>query len=254
MGRMTLDKMPHSGPSWGGLYPAPPHFYRNTKNLILSYEVDPELVLDQLPEGVEPLNDHPRMVLWFQKSPFSTFGPHEAAYGYLECSFEGKAYMMETFLWVSSESAMAAGREFWGDSKKMGKVELDFVKEEVVASLERPEGSKIAGARMRLERFAEASELPAYPGLCLKYIPSAEKGKGPEVLQLVEDDFDGGPIVGTDGRAEIYAGSATVEFGPEGVLDPIASFKPLGPISAIYTEMNFELDYGTIVKDYNTPA
>jgi acetoacetate decarboxylase len=254
MGRLTPEKMSFSGPTWGGLYPRPPHFYRNARNLILTYETALEPVLDLLPEEVEPLSDKPRMILWFQDTPFSTFGAHQAAYGFIECQFRGKPFMFEAFLWVTSESAMAAGREFWGDSKKLADVSLELVKEEIVAKLERPAGSMIASARMRLERWADESELPQFPGLCLKYIPSAERDQSPAVLQLVVDDFSGGPALGSDGRQEIYAGPATVDFGPEGALDPIASLKPIGPVQALYTVMNFELDFGTILKDYNDPS
>lgn len=254
MGNLTPEKMAFSGPTWGALYPEPPHFYRGAKNLIFTYQVNAESVLDLLPEDVEPASATPTIVLWFQDTPFSTFGPHRATYAWIECVFRGKTYFFESFLWVTSESAMAAGREFWGDSKKLAEVSFDFIKEEVVAKLERPAGCMIASGRMRLERWADESELPAHPGLCLKYIRDAERGMPPAVLQLTMDDFTGGPVVGSDGKKEIYAGAGTIDFGPEGDLDPLTKLKPIGPVKAVYTVMNFELDYGTVLKDYNNPS
>lgn len=254
MGNLTPDLMAFSGPTWGALYPRPPHFYRGAKNLIFTYQVAAESVIDLLPEEAEPMGATTGMVLWFQDTPFSTFGPHRATYAWIECTFRGNPYYFEAFLWVTSESAMAAGREFWGDSKKLADISFDFVKEEVVAKLERPVGSVIAAGRMRLERFADVSEMPQHPGLCLKYIPDAERDMPPAVLQLVMDDFTGGPVIGSDGRAEIYAGAGTIDFGAVGDLDPLTKLRPIGPVTALYTVMNFELDFGTVLKDYHNPS
>ncbi|WP_259314385.1 acetoacetate decarboxylase family protein [Capillimicrobium parvum] len=246
--------MTFSGPTWGGLIPAPPHFYRNSKNLLISYETHLDPVLDLLPEEVEPLSDAPRVVLWFQDTPFSTWGPHQGCYAFIECVFRGNPYFFEAFLWVTSDSALAAGRELWGDSKKLADISVDCVAEEIVASLERPTGCAIATARMRLERWGDPDALPAHPGLCLKIIPGAERGQPPAVLQLVRDDMAAHAVVGSDGRPEVYTGPATLTLGTQGALDPLASLTPIGPIEATYALMHVELDYGTILKDYHDPS
>lgn len=250
-GRLTPDKMAFSGPTWGGLYPQPPHFYRNSQNLMLSYETAVDPVLDLLPEGVELLTDQPRVLLWFHDVPMSTFGPHQGCYAFIECSFRGNPYLFEAFLWVSSESALTAGREFWGDSKKLADIGIGFDREEVVASLERPAGRYLAQARMRLERWGDVDSMPDYPGLCLKMIPSAEEGAPPAVLQLVRDDVVVHPVIGSDGRAEIFAGPASVSLADLTTLDPVTSLVPSGEIQAIYAVLHLELNFGTIIKDYS---
>lgn len=250
MGRLTPERMHFSGPTWGGLYPRPPHFYRGSRNLLVSYATELEPVLDLLPEEVEPLADPPQVLLWFQDTPFSTFGPHQGAYGFIECRFRGVPYFFEAFLWVSSDSALAAGRELWGDSKKLADIRVEPVCEEVAASLERPAGTLIAAARMRLERFGDPDSVPSYPGLCLKIIPSAEPGRPPEVLQLVRDDITASPVVGSDGRAEVYTGAASLRLGTAGALDPLATLVPRGPVHATFALMHIELGYGTVLKDY----
>lgn len=254
MGRLKPEAIPFSGPAWGALYPPPPHFYRNTSNLILSYETDLEAVLDFLPEGVEPLGQSPRVYFWFQDTPFSSFGPHQAAYAFIECSHDGTPYLFEALLWVSSESAMAAGRELWGDSKKLGDVTLEFAKEEIVATLERPAGVRVATARMRLEGWGDASSLPPHPGLCLKMIPDARSPRSHLVLQLVTDESTLSPVIGSDGRAEIYRGSADIELTTAITLDPVGRLKPTGPITATYARLHMELDFGRLVKDYLSPS
>lgn len=250
MGNMTPDRLAFSGPAWGALYPEPPHFYRNSANLILSYETDLQAVVDRLPEGVEPLDDHPRVVLWFQDTPFSTFGNHQAAYAFLECSFEGQPYLFEAFLWVTSESAMAAGRELWGDSKTLAEISLGTVKEEIVASLRRTADAPLASARMRLTGWGAESDLPQLPGLCLKMIPDATSPRSFKVLQLVTDDMDNTVVVGSDGRAEIFTGVADVELTSSTTLDPIGTLIPRGPIQATYARLHTNLDYGRVLKDY----
>lgn len=250
MGNLTPDRMAFSGPAWGALYPEPPHFYRNSANLILSYETDLQAVVDQLPDGVEPLSENPRVVLWFQDTPFSSFGDHQAAYAFIECSFEGVAYLFEAFLWVTSESAMAAGRELWGDSKKLAEISLGVVKEEIVASLKRTTDAPIASARMRLTGWGSESDLPRLPGLCLKMIPDAETPRSYRVLQLVTDDMENTVVKGSDGRAEVYTGIADIELTTSIHLDPVGTLVPRGPISATYARLHTNLDYGRILKDY----
>lgn len=251
MGNMTRDRIAFSGPAWGALYPEPPHFYRNTENMILSYETTPETAYDLLPEGVELLGDSPRVVLWFMSSPFGTFGPHDAAYAFIECEFEGEPYLYEAFLWVTSESAMAAGREFWGDSKKLGDISLRPVKEEIVGTLGRTDSAPIARGRMRLEKWGSPADLPQHPGLCLKIIPGASRPRSFEVLQLVTDDMVMTPVLGSDGRAEIFTGVADVDLTTDLALEPLGTLRPTGPVTGVYARLHVDLDYGRIVKDFN---
>lgn len=254
MGNMTRDKLPFAGPAWGELYPEPPHFYRNTGNLILRYEVDVDAANRFLPEHVSLRDDHPHVLFWFQDTPFCTFGAHKGAYLFMEAEFKGEEFLYEAFLWVSSEAAMTAGRELWGDSKKMAEITLESEREEMVGTLSRGSGVPVARARMRLQRWGDDSNMPNVPGLCLKMIPKSSEPKSFEVLQLVTDDLVLTPVVGSDGRAEIFTGAADIHFTPDRNLEPVATLAPIGAVEATFVRAHMDLGFGRILHDYNDEA
>jgi acetoacetate decarboxylase len=244
------DRLPFSGPAWGALYPEPPHFYRNTSNLFMSYATNAEETRRLLPDGVSLLSDEARVIVWICDSPFGTFGPHQGAYAFIEVEFEGRPFLYEAFLWVSSESALAAGRELWGDSKKLADISLRLEREEVVAEVSRTDAQPILRLRMRVEAWGEVAELPSYPGLCLKMIPSAASPRSWEVLQLVADEMDIRPVIASDGRAEVFAGTGTIALTPDVALDPVGLLTPIGPVRAHFARLHLELGMGAIVRDY----
>ncbi len=250
MGRLSPDSLGFSGPGWSPLYPAPPHFYRNTKNLIVLYETDAAAAEDILPVGLAPLRDPPVALAWFQDAPFSTFGPHTGTYVYLECEYRGAPHLYMPYLFVSSDSALAAGRELWGDAKKLAHTQIRFENEEVIASLERPPGERLATAKLRLERFGSSADmLLDYPGLCLKHIPSAEDSPSPAVLQLVRDAMTVHAVVGSDGREEVFTGPGSLWLEPGSDLWPLGRLQPARVIGAYYAQAHIDLDYGTILED-----
>jgi acetoacetate decarboxylase len=250
MGRLTRDKLGFSGPGWSPLYPAPPHFYRNTENLLFFYETDLDPVLDLLPEEVEPSQENPIVMLWFQHAPFSTFGPHQGCYGYIECVFRGEKYLYMPYLWVTSDSALAAGRELWGDAKKLADIKINIANEEIVATLERPTGVRLITARLRVEGFASPDDLGlTTPGLCIKMIPGVEQSDQPAILQLVEDAMTPHPVIGSDGRAEVFGGPASVTFDSPSQLSPISNLVPRQMLRSYYALMHIDLDYGKVLKE-----
>ena len=190
------------------------------------------------------------MILWFQHSPFSTFGPHQGCYAYIECTFRGEKFLYIPYLWVSSDSALAAGRELWGDAKKLADIEVRIANEEIIGTLERPAGIRIATGRLRAEYFATPEELPlTTPGLMLKHIPGASADDQPAILQLVRDNMTAHPVIGSDGRAEVFGGPASITYDSPSQLSPISNLVPRKMLRSYYARMHIDLDYGTVVKE-----
>jgi acetoacetate decarboxylase len=173
MGRMTKDRYGFSGPVGTSLFCEPPYHIRESENLLMFYEADAEAVTDILPEGVELLSTPPIVQVLVNKTTLSNAGPHYETYIFPQCQFEGKPYTFEYFLMVTTDLAMASGREFWGDSKKLCHTYFVWEANEVFTTVERPKGLRLATTHFRIERMAAPEELPdMHPGLCLKMIPS----------------------------------------------------------------------------------
>jgi len=251
MGRMTKDRYGFSGPVGTSLFCEPPFHIRDSENLLIFYEADAEAVTDILPEGVELLSTPPIVQVLVNKTIFSNAGPHYGTYIFPQCQFEGKPYTFEYFLMVTTDVAMASGREFWGDSKKLCHTDFVWEANEVFSTVERPKGLRLVTTHFRIERMAAPEDLPEmHPGLCLKMIPSSEEGAPLCVHQYVQDALDFVPAVGADGKPELYSGTGSIMMDMETEVWPIYRLKPLKMLSAFYIRGSFDLSYGKILKDF----
>jgi acetoacetate decarboxylase len=251
VGRMTVDRFGVSGPAASSLYQIPLQLKRAT-HLLFLYEADREAVLDILPDEVE-LPEGPAVIQALVQFADANDGmPYTATYVFPMCKFEGAAYAYEHFLMVSNDVALASGRELWGDSKKICYSELRFEGNEIFTTCERPRGMPLVATHFRTDAQIPIEELPEIPpGLCLKMIPSAEKGKPLEVHQYVRDDAQFAPLVDASGRMEIYRGTGSVMMPFETEVWPIYRLKPLRMLDAFLIRGDMDFNYGTILRDFN---
>jgi hypothetical protein len=250
-GRMTPEKYGFSGPAASPLFEAPMQVKRAT-HLLFRYETDREAVLDILPSGLSlPAGPAIAQAL-VQFTDSNDCMPYIGTYVFPMCEFEGKPYAFEHFLMVTNDAAMASGREFWGDSKKICHSELIFEANEIYTTCERPRGLPLVATHFRTSAQIPVEELPEIPvGLCLKMIPSAEEGKPLEVHQYVEDDAQVVPITDASGRMEIYRGEGTVMMPYETDVWPIHRLKPIRMLDSYLIRGDMDFGYGKILKDFN---
>ena len=250
-GRMTPERYGFSGPAVSPLFEVPMQVERAT-HLLFRYETNREAVLDILPSGVS-LKPGPAIVqALVQFTDSNDCMPYLGTYVFPMCEFEGKPYAFEHFLMVTNDAAMASGREFWGDSKKICHSELIFDANEIYTTCERPRGLPLVAAHFRTTAQIPVEELPDIPpGLCLKMIPSAEEGKPLEVHQYVEDDAQVVPITDASGRMEIYRGTGSVMMPYETDVWPIYRLKPTRMLDSYLIRGDMDFGYGKILKDFN---
>jgi acetoacetate decarboxylase len=173
MGKFTVDRFGQSGPAHSPLYEVP-FQVKNATHLLYRYETDRQEVDDIL----FPM-------------------PYAGTYIFPECTFEGKDFVFEYFLMVTADSAMASGREFWGDSKKLAHINLTWEGNEVFTTCERPTGFSLVNTHFRVGQQIPADQAPSMPpGLCMKMIPSSEEGKPFQVLQYVRREWSHGDLPG----------------------------------------------------------
>jgi acetoacetate decarboxylase len=250
MGKFTVDRFGQSGPAHSPLYEVP-FQVKNAMHLLYRYEADSAEVEDILPEGCE-LKEGPTYVWVLVQSSEVYPTPYTGTYVFPECTFEGKDYLFEYFLMVTDDSAMAAGREFWGDSKKLAHCEITWQGNEVVTTCERPKGFSLVNTHFRVGQQIPPEQIPEMPpGLCMKMIPSSVEGEPFQVLQYVEDATELVPEVDASGRMEIYKGVGSVMMPNETDVWPIYKLKSIRMVDAYLIRGDMEFGYGKILKDFN---
>jgi len=240
-GRLTKDKFGYSMPVDDPLY-RPPFQYRDMHSITVSYETDPDAALDLLPEGLElSLPATARIVV--AHMPFTTFGPYEEAYQVIDCLWQGEPCMWPLRILLNQECALTAGRELWGNPKKLGHVEWSQENEIVQGVVERPKGSRICTVLMRPERQIE---MPAYEmrPIGLRIIPSPEEGAPPSLAELILNRVHVRPT-------QAFAGQGWVSFGVESPMDPWHKLPVKRIIDAVYMRCDMDVaPSATIVKRY----
>ena len=250
MGKFTLDRFGQSGPAHSPLYEIPLQV-KNALHLLYRYEAERSAVDDILPEGCE-LKDGPTYVWVMVQKTDQHPMPYTGMYVFPECTFEGRDYVFEYFLMVTTDTAMASGREFWGDSKKICHATVTWEGTEVFTTCERPKGLSLLNTHFRIGKQIppeEAPELP--PGLCMKMIPSSQEGEPLLVHQYVEDATELVPAVDASGRMEIYRGVGSVWMPTPTDVWPIHKLQPIRMIDAYLIRGDMDFGYGKILKDFN---
>ena len=83
--------------------------------------------------------------------------------------------------------------------------------------------------------------------MVLKVIPDAEGGAKPALAQLVSVIFEAVPHVGSDGNAEVYSGSASIQLGAESDVNlPVKEV-----LACQYCTFYAEPPYGRVLKTYS---
>ena len=248
MGKFSHDRFGQSGPAHSPLYQVPMQV-KNATHLLFRHEASPASVDDILPEGCE-LTGGPAIVWTLVQTASEYPMPYTGTYVFPECTFEGRRYTFEYFLMVTDDATMAAGREFWGDSKKLCHAEVQWSGNEVFTSCQRPAGLPLVNTHFRIERQVPPEELPEMPpGLCMKMIPSSEEGGALQVHQYVEDATELVPRTDAAGRMEIYAGTGSVLMPTPTEVWPVHRIAPVRMIDAFLIRGDMDFGYGRILRD-----
>lgn len=251
MGKFTVDRFGQSGPAHSPLYEVP-FQVKNATHLLYRYEASKEAVEDILPPDLE-LKDGPAYVWVLVQSSEDFPMPYSGTYVFPECTFEGKDHVFEFFLMVTEDSAMASGREFWGDSKKIAHINITWEGNEVFTTCERPTGLSLVNTHFRVGQQIPPEQAPSLPpGICMKLIPSSEKCEPFQVLQYVEDATALVPATDASGRMEIYKGVGSVMMPNETEVWPVYKLKPTRMVDAYLIRGDMDFGYGKILKDFNT--
>jgi acetoacetate decarboxylase len=177
-----------------------------------------------IPDSVE-LTDPPTAGLVFARYPSSNLGPYDEVVLFLDVLFKGRPLQFGAFLYVTSDAAMASGREMGGYPKKIARIEF-LPGPDWTAVMERPAGLTICTGTMRPEmrqvpsplRQKVAGAAPPPPVvleyLTLRLIPSPQLKGPPTVLELLETQW-------TVDLSEMWTGPGSCHFTGASELDPL---------------------------------
>ena len=188
-GTLTKDNLGFSIPSDGPLYPGPPYLYQDATMMIFEFETDGESAARLLPAQAE-LPDPAHAGLVFASYPSSNLGPYQEAVLFLkDVQYEGRTVKYATHLYVTTDIAMAAGRELAGFPKKIAAIDVHQEGDDYSATLERPAGVRLASGSLTLGPVLAEGVTETLNYLTLRVLPSPTKGAPPSLAELIETDW-----------------------------------------------------------------
>lgn len=182
----------YSMPRQCGLYPPPPYKYPKMRSLIALFQIETEIKRRYLPSGFVPMNLFD--AIFILEYPDSTIGPYNENLILLSCMYNKVPGLFVFNIYVTSDIAMAAGREIWGYGKKICNIELSEVQNNKVRGSLRRMGIKFLEAEIVLTDKPSGMSfkdlIGSMPIYNLKLIPNVD-GSGKPALRQVTQTFLG---------------------------------------------------------------
>lgn len=246
-GKLTPEKWGAFMPVHNTLAQKGPWYYRNTECVVFEFLTDPEYALSILPSDLQ-LYEPAMAVMVIETNHWTTIGPYSEVYNAILCKWKGEIYGYVPGVYVTGEASQIVGREIWGFGKKRAH-RIEVIRHndgKIEAAMDVKPGDRALRAMVTPAKNEPASAMGALPLICLRVIPDAEGGDVPTMAQLVCASFVAEPVIGSDGRAELYSGPGHLQFdSPSDALLPIQKI-----VSAKYALFNAVLPYGKVLKTF----
>jgi acetoacetate decarboxylase len=227
----------------------PPSRFRDGEVVTFQYATDPEAIRALLPAPLEPVNDTVQVqVARWGDVPGMGRDVHEcnvmvaARYHGPDGTTLG-AY--SPYFWVESDRAMAGGREFHGQPKRIAEVTLQVIGDLHVGRV-RHNGIDIFTGTMRYKASPSTaarlrSRVDPVTNINFKVINHVD-GR-PAIRQLTARDLTGLTV------RECYEGPCTAEIRPSATA-PLYRLPALTFLEGFYWRCDFTLTGGRILHDY----
>jgi acetoacetate decarboxylase len=239
---LDLPSMPAASPR----YPAGPYRFVNREYMIISYETDPEVIREQLPEPLEPVEQPLVHYEWIKMPDSSGFGSYTESGIVIPCRFNGQEINFVSQMYLDDDPPIAAGREIWGFPKKYAHPKLEIVKDTLTGTLSYASqlvamgtmGYKHESMAGNGERTTAALSKTA---VNLKIIPGVD-GE-PQICQLVAYNLTDITVKGS------WIGPGRLHLIPH-VNAPVADLPVRRIVGAHHFVADLTLPYGRVLHDY----
>jgi acetoacetate decarboxylase len=239
---LGLPSVPLAGPS----YPKGPYRFVDREYMIISYLTDAEIVREQLPEPLEPLDTPVVHYEWIRMPDSSGFGSYTESGMVIPCRFNGEEMNFVAQMYLDDDPPIVAGREIWGFPKKYAHPRLEIVKDTLTGTLEYA-GQLVAMGTMgyKHESMAGNGERTtatlSKTQVNLKLIPGVD-GK-PGICQLVAYNLTDIKVKGS------WIGPGRLHLVPH-VNAPVADLPVRRIVGAHHFIADLTLPYGRVIHDY----
>lgn len=241
---LKLRSTPLASPS----YPAGPYRFIDREYMAITYETDPALLREHLPEPLEMMESPLVVYEWIKMPDSSGFGAYTESGVVIPCRFRGEDVNFVAQMYLDDEAPIAAGREIWGFPKKYAHPRLDLVKDTLTGTLEYG-GQQVAMGTMAYKHVAmtddgvRTSRSLAKTQINLKVIPGMNGDL--EICQLVALNITDINVKGA------WSGPARLHLVPH-VNAPVADLPIRRIVAANHFIADLTLPYGRVVYDYKT--
>lgn len=239
---LELPSMPLAGPS----YPDGPYRFVDREYMIITYETDPELIREQLPEPLAPLDRPLVHYEWINMPDSSGFGRYTESGMVIPCRFGNEEVNFVAQMYLDDDPPIAAGREIWGFPKKYAHPKLEVIKDTLTGTLEYA-GQLVAMGTMgyKHEKTSGNGERTtatlSKTQVNLKLIPGVD-GK-PGICQLVAYNLTEITVKGS------WIGPGRLHLVPH-VNAPVADMPVRKIVGAHHFIADLTLPYGRVLHDY----
>jgi acetoacetate decarboxylase len=239
---LAQPSMPIAGPS----YPAGPYRFVNREYMVITYETDPEAILAQLPEPLEPAARPLVAYEWIRMPDSSGFGDCTESGIVIPCRFRGEEVSFVSQMYLDDDPPIAAGREIWGFPKKYAHPKLEIVKDTLTGTLAYA-GQPVAVGTMGYKHesmagsFADTAARLTKTQVNLKLIPGIDGS--PAICQLVALNLTEVTVKGA------WRGPGRLHLMPH-VNAPVADLPVRRVLEASHFIADLTLPYGRVLFDY----
>jgi acetoacetate decarboxylase len=207
-----------------------------SRNLVVFYETDPEIVSAVLPRPLEPTDPYVR--LNFAQVDMPDGSPLSAGTFSVTCRHGDVVGAYDLLMIMSTEAAVLGGRETFGEPKKIGQATLTNDGGEVTATMSR-KGIDIVEVRGRVVEDLEPGPVEERYAFYYKFLLDPEGGR-----------FDGDPSLVHVRRTQEDRLRQKVEgevILRESAFDPVVDLPVRRVVGMTYTE-NHQTQTGRIVQ------
>jgi acetoacetate decarboxylase len=240
---------------WGAIMPAhsplahrPPYYYRDTEMVMVQFATDEAAALALMPAELE-LMEPATAFMVMEQNHWTTIGGYGEVYLGIMCLWDGEPHAYVPGVYVTGENSQILGREIWGFGKKRCR-RFEIRKHdngEVEAVMDIRPDDRALRAVVQTQANAGGEILAPIPLICLKVIPDVAGGVAPALAQLTSVTFKAEPYVGTDGKAEVFTGPATIAMAvPSDVNIPVLEIH-----AGVHARFTADLPYGKVLKTYS---
>lgn len=231
-GRLSPAQFGFSMPVHAPLYPAPPFQYKDARLIYFNYVTDPSVASAVIPDCFE-LADPPTALVAFASYPWSSLGPYNEVVQVVDVVYKGKPLKYSLHLYVTTDQAMAAGREVGGYPKKIANIEFESLVS-YLGKIERPPGLLLATGTMRPEIPVPATFPMTHEYVCVRQFPSPIAGAAPTLRELLISRW-------VLQSGELWEGPGTCVLTGASILDPLHAVPIVKPAGSLYFQGDFQV-------------